>query len=139
MSSYGKCIGFPINFPQYGKMQQNPWYGESPGNWYSCFSHSMVAFFPSDSHPMPYFSTWEIHGFPHKFPTVRETATKLMVWRKSGWEIDTHYFCHSMAAFRSSRPQIFCKFTEYLWATASERKWSFSYNRKFTILNWHCF
>ena len=84
MSSYGKCIGFPINFPQYGKMQQNPWYGESPGNWYSCFSHSMVAFFPSDSHPMPYFSTWEIHGFPHKFPTVRETATKLMVWRKSG-------------------------------------------------------
>ena len=84
MSSYGKCIGFPINFPQYGKMQQNPWYGESPGNWYSCFSHSMVAFFPSDSHPMPYFSTWEIHGFHHKFPTVRETATKLMVWRKSG-------------------------------------------------------
>ena len=83
MSSYGKCMGFLINFPQYGKMQQNPWYGESLGNWYSYFSH-MVTFFPSDSHPMTYFSTWEMHGFPHKFPTERETATKLMVWGKSG-------------------------------------------------------
>ena len=25
-SSYGKCMGFPINFPQYRKMQQNSWY-----------------------------------------------------------------------------------------------------------------
>ena len=27
---------------------------------------------------------WEMHGFPHKFPTVRENATKAMVWGKSG-------------------------------------------------------
>ena len=27
---------------------------------------------------------WEMHGFPHKFPTVRENATKPMVWGKSG-------------------------------------------------------
>ena len=27
---------------------------------------------------------WEMHGFPHKFTTVRENATKIMVWRKSG-------------------------------------------------------
>ena len=27
---------------------------------------------------------WEMHGFPHKFPTVRENATKVMVWGKSG-------------------------------------------------------
>ena len=27
---------------------------------------------------------WEVHGFPHKFPTVRENAIKPMVWRKSG-------------------------------------------------------
>ena len=32
-SSYGKCMGFPINFPWYGKMQQNPSYGENLGNW----------------------------------------------------------------------------------------------------------
>ena len=83
-SAYGKCMGFPINFPQYGKMQQNPQYGESLGNLYSYFSHGMGAFFPSDSHPMVYFSTWEMHGFPHKFPIVRENATKLTVWGKSG-------------------------------------------------------
>ena len=27
---------------------------------------------------------WEMHGFPHKFTTVRENATKIMVWRKPG-------------------------------------------------------
>ena len=44
----------------------------------------MGAFFPSDSHPMVYFNIWEMHGFPHKFPTVRENATKLIIWEKSG-------------------------------------------------------
>ena len=78
-SSYGKCMVFPMNFPQYEKMQQNPWYGESLGNWYSYFSHSMGALFPSDSHPMVCFSIWEMHGFPHKFPTVRENAIKPFV------------------------------------------------------------
>ena len=82
-SAYGKCIGFSINFPQYGKMQQNPWHGESLGNWYSYFSHSMSAFFPSDSYPVVYFSIWQMYGFPHKFPTVREDATKPMVWEQS--------------------------------------------------------
>ena len=30
---------------------------------------------------------WEIHGFPHKFPTVRENATKLvlMLFPLYGW------------------------------------------------------
>ena len=83
MSSYGKYMGFPVNFPQYGKMQQNPWYGKSLGNWYSYFSHSMGAFFPLDSHRMVYFSIWEMHGFPCTFPTVRENSTKPMVWGKS--------------------------------------------------------
>ena len=78
-SSYGKCMVFPMNFPQYEKMQQNPWYGESLGNWYSYFSHSMGALFPSDSHPMVCFSIWEMDGFPHKFPTVRENAIKPFV------------------------------------------------------------
>ena len=64
-SAYGKCMGFPINFPHYGKMQQNPWCRESLGNWYSYFSHSMGAFFPLDSSPRVYFIIWEMHGFPH--------------------------------------------------------------------------
>ena len=84
MLSYGKCMGLPVSFPQYRKMQQNPWYGESLGNRYSYFSQSMSAFFPSNSHPMVYFSIWEMHGFPHKFPTVRENAIKPLVWGKSG-------------------------------------------------------
>ena len=44
----------------------------------------MGAFFPSDSHPMVYFNIREMHGFLHKFPTVRENAAKPMVWGKSG-------------------------------------------------------
>ena len=31
-TAYEKCMGFPINFPQYGKMQQNSLHGESLGN-----------------------------------------------------------------------------------------------------------
>ena len=44
----------------------------------------MGAFFLSNSHPMVYFSIWEMYGFPHKFPTVRENAAKAMAWEKSG-------------------------------------------------------
>ena len=65
-------MGFPINFQRYMKMQQNPWYRENLGNWYSYFSHSIGAFFPSDFQPMVYYSIWEMYGFPHKFPTVWE-------------------------------------------------------------------
>ena len=83
-SAYGKCMGFPINFPQYGKMQQNPWYGESLGNWYSYFSHSMGAIFQSDSHPMVYLIIREMHGFSHQFLIVRENATKPFEWGEPG-------------------------------------------------------
>ena len=38
-------MGFPINFPQYRKMQQNLSHGENQGNWWSYFSHSMNPFF----------------------------------------------------------------------------------------------
>ena len=48
------------------------------------FPHSMGAFFPSNSHPMVYISIWEMHGFPHKFLTLRKNATKPMVQGKSG-------------------------------------------------------
>ena len=47
------------------KMQQNPWYGESLGNWYSYFSHGIGGFSPYDSHSMVYFITWEMHVFSH--------------------------------------------------------------------------
>ena len=42
-----------------------------------------VLFFPFDSHPMVYFSIWEMYGFSHKFALVRENTTKPMVWGKS--------------------------------------------------------
>ena len=84
MSSYGKCMDFPINFSQHGKMQQNPWYGESLGNWYSYFSHCMGAFFPLDSHFMVYFITWEMHVFSHQLPITWEKTTKPIKWAKPG-------------------------------------------------------
>ena len=45
-SSYGKCMGLPINFSQYREMQQNPLYGENLGNWYSYSSYMVWVFFP---------------------------------------------------------------------------------------------
>ena len=65
-------------------MQQNPWYGESLGNWYSYFSHSMGAFFALDSHLLAYFVIREMHGFPHQSLIVRENATKPFVWGEPG-------------------------------------------------------
>ena len=83
-SSYGKCMGFPINFPQHEKIQQNPSYGEGLGNWYSYFSHSMGAFLQPDSHPVTYFITWEMLRFPHKFPIALENAAKSIELREPG-------------------------------------------------------
>ena len=84
ISSYGKCMGFPINFPQYRKMQQNPSYVEELGNWYSYFSHSMSAFIPFDYHPVVYFIIWEMHGFSYQFPIARKNPTKPIVWGGPG-------------------------------------------------------
>ena len=44
----------------------------------------MGAFFALDSHPMVYFIIWEMHGFTHQFPTVRENARKPIVWGEPG-------------------------------------------------------
>ena len=77
---YGKCMGFPINFSQSRKMQQNPSNGVNLQNWYSYFSHSMCDFFPYDSHPMGYFIKSEMHGFPHQFPIVKENEAKPIIW-----------------------------------------------------------
>ena len=48
------------------------------------FSHSVDDFFSLDSHPMAYFIIWEMHGFPHQFPTLQENATKPIVWEETG-------------------------------------------------------
>ena len=69
-------MGFPINFPHYGKIWQNPSYGKNLGNWYSYLSHSISAFFPLDSHPMVYLIIWKMHGFTHQFSIAWENAVK---------------------------------------------------------------
>ena len=58
-----------------GKILQNPLYVVNLGKWHSCFTHSMGAFFPLDSHPMVYFIC-EMHGFPHHFLIAWENAAK---------------------------------------------------------------
>ena len=81
-SSYGKCLGFPINFSQHGKMQQNSLHEEKLRNWYSYFSHSMGTFFIFNFHPMVYFIIWEMHGLSHQFPIVWEKTAKPIEWGK---------------------------------------------------------
>ena len=73
-------------------MQRNLLYGEKLGNWYSHFSHSMGAFFLSDSHPMVYFIIWEMHGFPS--PSISHSTGKCNKTHRLGriWEIVTHTF-----------------------------------------------
>ena len=83
-SLHGKCLGFHINIPQHGKMQQNPSYGENIRNWYPYVSHSMGSFFPSDSYSLVYLITWEMLGFSHQYPIAWENVTKPMVWGKPG-------------------------------------------------------
>ena len=75
---------FPHKFPTVQENATKLMVWESMGNWYSYFSHSMVAFFPLGFHPVVYFIIWKMHGFPHQFPKLRENATKPKVWGKSG-------------------------------------------------------
>ena len=105
-------MGFPINFPWSGKMQQNSWYKENLGNWYSHFSHSADAFFPSDSHPMVYFITWEIHGFSHQF-LIAWKDSKIYTTRET-WDIDTHTFFEVRLLFFYHIPA--------LWYSTSRQK-----------------
>ena len=90
--SYGKCMGFLVNFPRHGKQQENPLNGKSLKNGFSGKSYK--------AHYMQ--RTWEIgtlilfpqcgfffsirfcgillcgiHGeFPHQFPIALENAAK---------------------------------------------------------------
>ena len=85
-SAYGKCMGFPYTYT-YGKCNETHGMGNVWEIDTQTFPIVWVLFFPSDSHPLVYFSIWEMHGFPHKFPRVQENATKPVVWGKSGKSI----------------------------------------------------
>ena len=77
MSSYGKCMGFPINFSQYGKMQQNPSYGVNLRYWYSYFSNVWVIFIST----IPILRYTSSYGKCMGFPI---NAIKLIVWGEPG-------------------------------------------------------
>ena len=90
MSSYGKCMGFPANFPQYGKMQQNSWNGESD-------THTFPIVWVLFSHPIPILCDTSAYGkcmgFPINFPQydkIRKCNRTHGVGKV--WEIDTHTF-----------------------------------------------
>ena len=104
--------GFPINFPWSGKMQQNSWYKENLGNWYSHFSRSADAFFSFDPHPMVYFITCEIHGFSHQF-LIAWKDSKIYTTRET-WDIDTHTFFEVRLLFFYHIPA--------LWYSTSRQK-----------------
>ena len=83
--------GFPSKTPQYGKMQQNPWNGESLGNKYSCFFHSMGAFF---SFRLSSYGTRHHMGNAWFFPLISYSTGKCNKTDRMGrtWEIGTHTF-----------------------------------------------
>ena len=102
-SSYGKCMGFPINFPQYRKIQQNPSiqtksiHGENLGNRYSQISHNIDAIFPLDSHFMVYFITWGMHVFCYQFPITWERQPNPSNGESLGnWCAEIFYKAHCM-------------------------------------------
>ena len=127
MSSYGKCMDFPINLPHYEKMQQNPWYGKNLGNWYSYFSHGMSAFF---SHQNPILWYNSSHGKCIISITLGKTAEPIE-WGNSGKLVSSNilqnpsnvenvgncysYFSHSIGVLFYQIP--------ILWYASSHVKW----------------
>ena len=83
--------GFPSKTPQYGKMQQNPWNGESLGNKYSYFFHSMGAFF---SFRLSSYGIRHHMGNAWFFPLISYSTGKCNKTDRMGrtWEIGTHTF-----------------------------------------------
>ena len=83
--------GFPSKTPQYGKMQQNPWNGESLGNKYSYFFRSMGAFF---SFRLSSYGTRHHMGNAWFFPLISYSTGKCNKTDRMGrtWEIGTHTF-----------------------------------------------
>ena len=96
-SLYGKCMGFPVNFSQYGKMQQNPSYRVNLGNQYSYFSHCMGIF----PHTIPILWYTSLNGkymdLPINFPQHRKMSQNPLYGENLG--NCCSYFPHSMGAF----------------------------------------
>ena len=125
-SSYGKCMCFLVNFPQYGKIQQNPSNGKSLGNWFPYLFHSLSAFLVC-SYPVVYFIICKIHGLSHQFPITWGKAAKLIEWEKPGKQVSrklrenqsyrenlgNQYSCfpHGMSAFSHQIPILW-----YTWS-----------------------
>ena len=81
ISSYGKCMGFTNNYPQHGKMQQNPSYEESLGNGthifacYGYFSSSARLPIKTSKHfPATFYNLNEQIIYCHRF---------ISFWRES--------------------------------------------------------
>ena len=90
-SSYGKWMGFHINFSKQWKTHQNPSHGEKLGNCYLSFSHSMGAFSPLQ------FTSYGIlyHiGNAWVFPLVSHSTGKCnkIYHIKRNWETGTYTF-----------------------------------------------
>ena len=75
-ASHEKCEDFPINLSQRGKIQQNQSYRRDLRCRYSYFSQSMAASLSSNSHPMVFYITWEMHEFSPDFLIGWEDAAK---------------------------------------------------------------
>ena len=101
-SSYGKCMRFPINFPQYGKMQQNPLYGENLGNWELLFPQYGYFFpirFPSHDILHHMGNVWVFPSISHS--TGKCNKTHCM---RRTWEVGTHNFPIVWVLFSRSIP-----------------------------------
>ena len=84
ISSYGKCMGFPFDFPQYWKIQQNhPSYGRT----WEISTHTFPqhrGFFPMRFSSYCILSHMEMDWLPHQFHIAQENVAKSNKWRKSG-------------------------------------------------------
>ena len=84
MSSYGKCMGFPINSRSTGKCNKTNDMGKVWEIDTHTFPHSMGAFFPLDSLLYGILYYMKNAWVSHQFPTVKENATELIVWGEPG-------------------------------------------------------
>ena len=82
--SIWEMYGFPYEFPtEWENATKRMIWGNS-GKLIIILFSLYGCFFPIRFPSYVYFSIWEMHGFPHKFLTLRENATKPIIWGKSG-------------------------------------------------------
>ena len=86
-TSYVKWMGFPMNFSEYVKMQQNPSYGRDLAYGYPYLSQSMVNSLPSNLPSILYHM-----GNDWVFPSISHSMGKCSKIITTGetWDVDTH-------------------------------------------------